>query len=225
MAVFDPNKMCSFDLETTSADPRTARIVTSALVKVEVPNKEVVLRLADPGIEIPEAATAIHGITTEYARANGRPHDEVVQQTIADIYAAWEQGFTLIVYNATFDLSVLSQLDPSFVVKGLVFDPYVVDRARVRRPGKRTLTAVSEYYAVPVGDDAHEASADALAAARIAWQMCKRWPELTQMDEGELMEQQAIDYFRMQESLAQYFERQGRDTSTINYAWPVQSFA
>ena len=35
MATFDASRMLSFDLETTSANPREARVVTSALVRID----------------------------------------------------------------------------------------------------------------------------------------------------------------------------------------------
>jgi DNA polymerase-3 subunit epsilon len=59
-----------FDLETTGIDVDSCRIVT-AHVGVIGPRGEVVEQrqwLVDPGIEIPTAATLIHGVTTERAR-------------------------------------------------------------------------------------------------------------------------------------------------------------
>ena len=111
---FDASKMLSFDLETTSVNTREAKIVTSAVIRIagrDVVKKET---LADPGVEIPEAAAKIHGITTEKARAEGRPHDEVLHETVNAIKAAWDEGFTLIVYNAPYDLSVLRNLTGDF---------------------------------------------------------------------------------------------------------------
>ena len=71
---FDASRMLSFDLETTSANPMEARIVTSALVTIDGSSSDPYEMLADPGVEIPEGAANIHGITTEQARAEGRPH-------------------------------------------------------------------------------------------------------------------------------------------------------
>lgn len=60
--------MAGFDLETTGVDVETARIVTAHLNGVDwtVAVDE----------DIPEAATAIHGITTDYARKHGSPLTE-----------------------------------------------------------------------------------------------------------------------------------------------------
>ena len=86
---FDASRMLAFDLETTSANPKEARIVTSALVRIDGRDVQKVEHLADPGIEIPQEATNVHGITTEKARAEGRPHEEVLKDTVEAIKAAW----------------------------------------------------------------------------------------------------------------------------------------
>ncbi|NLP39152.1 MAG: 3'-5' exonuclease [Corynebacterium pollutisoli] len=219
---FDASRMLSFDLETTSRFPREARIVTSALVRIDGRQVDAVEHLADPGVEIPEEATKIHGISTEKARAEGRPHDEVLADTVAAIRKAWEDGLTLVVYNACYDLTVLRQLTGDFVVTGPVFDPYVVDRVKdPYRRGKRNLGAMSEHYGVELGN-AHEATSDALAAARIAWKQARQWPELTRMDEGELMEFQAVGHHDRQMDFARYLQGQGKDASDVSTAWPMQ---
>ena len=221
MSQFDPGRMLAFDLETTGRDPLTCRIVTSALVRISKAGAQPKELLADPGIEIPEAATAVHGITTEHARTHGRPHDEVLAETIADLRSAWSEGYTVVAYNANYDLSVLRALDPSFTVDGLVFDPYVVDKHRVRRKGRRTLTNTCEHYGITL-ENAHEATADALAAARIAWKQARQWPELTDMSGPELMEYQAVAYFDMQQSLANWLRGQGKDADDVDTTWPMR---
>lgn len=217
---FDPRHMLSFDLETTGVDPQTAKIVTSALVTIRGKERDDLEMLADPGIEIPEQASAVHGITTEHAREHGRPHDEVLAETISRIRKGWDDGATLIVYNATYDLSVLKALDPTFTVDGPVFDPLAVDKEKNKfRKGKRTLEAVCAHYNVPL-DNAHEATADAIAAARVAWKLTREYPELTEMTSDELMLAQATWYYEAQLSLQAWFEKQGKET-TVNTSWPI----
>ncbi|WP_034658395.1 3'-5' exonuclease [Corynebacterium sp. KPL1818] len=221
---FDASRMLAFDLETTSANPKDARIVTSALVRIDGRDVQKVEHLADPGIEIPQAATDVHGITTEKAQAEGRPHEEVLKDTVDAIKAAWEDGLTLIVYNAAFDLTVLRSLTGDFTVTGPVFDPYVIDRVSDKwRKGKRTLGAVCEHYGVELGN-AHEATADALAAARVAWkQVRQHYPNLAQMDENELMEFQAVKWYEDRVAFKKYLEGKGRDASDVATAWPLIS--
>ncbi|MCG7462633.1 3'-5' exonuclease [Corynebacterium tuberculostearicum] len=219
---FDASRMLAFDLETTSANPKEARIVTSALVRIDGRDVQKVEHLADPGIEIPQEATNVHGITTEKARAEGRPHEEVLKDTVEAIKAAWEDGLTLIVYNAAFDLTVLRSLTGDFTVTGPVYDPYVIDRVSDKwRKGKRTLGAVCEHYGVELGN-AHEATADALAAARVAWkQVRQHYPNLAQMDENELMEFQAVKWYEDRVAFKKYLEGKGRDASDVSTAWPL----
>ncbi|HIW95482.1 MAG TPA: 3'-5' exonuclease [Candidatus Corynebacterium gallistercoris] len=217
---FDPQRMLSFDLETTGRNPKTARIVTSAMVTINGKNKHELELLADPGVPIPEEATAVHGISTAYAQEHGQDHGEVLAETIRRIRQAWDAGATLVVYNAAYDLTVLRSLDPSFSVDGPVFDPYVVDRAKDQyRKGKRTLELVCEHYGVPL-DNAHEATADAVAAARVAWKLAKKYPDLTEMSSDELMMAQARWHYDAQSSLQEYFTNQGKDVQ-VNTEWPV----
>lgn len=222
-AAFDASRMLSFDLETTSANALEARIVTSALVRIDGSSVTATEALADPGVEIPQEAANVHGISTEKARAEGRDHDEVLRETVDAIKQGWEDGLTLVVFNAPYDLTVLRQLTGDFTVTGPVYDPLLIDRARDRyRKGSRNLTALSEHYGVRL-DNAHEATSDAMAAARIAWkQVRKLWPELAQMPPGELMEYQAVQYYHLQNNLRKHFEAKGRDTTGFSASWPMQ---
>lgn len=213
--------MLAFDLETTGTDPHTCRIVTSALVRLADGSKDSTIMLADPGIEIPKAASDVHGITTEQARGEGRPHAEVLADTIAGLRTAWQEGLAVVAYNAAYDLTVLHSQDPSFTVDGLVVDPFVLDHHYdSERRGKRTLTDACQHYQVRL-DSAHDATEDALAAARIAWVMARRFPQMTELTGEELMELQAISYYKYKKNLQQYLDGKGVDTSDFTFGWPT----
>lgn len=67
-----------FDLETTGIETETSRIVSAYVGVVDAFGApKGVSWLADPGVEIPAQASAVHGITTERARAEGRDAAEV----------------------------------------------------------------------------------------------------------------------------------------------------
>lgn len=88
----------TFDLETTGVDVETARIVTASLLLL---NPDGSVRragewLADPGVEIPEAAAAVHGVTTEYARAHGQPAQQVVWELAGAIGSLFLDGVPVI---------------------------------------------------------------------------------------------------------------------------------
>lgn len=65
--------LLAFDLETTGTDVETDRIVTAAVVRLEADGSvsAELTWLLDPGVAIPEQASAIHGISTERAREHG----------------------------------------------------------------------------------------------------------------------------------------------------------
>src|SRR5690606_29481365 len=77
--------LAALDFETSSPDPLTTRIVTACVLRVD--GSEVRTRnwIANPGVEIPAEATAVHGITTEYAEKYGRPHDDVAAEVVAEV--------------------------------------------------------------------------------------------------------------------------------------------
>jgi len=171
-----------FDLETTGIDVETSRIV-SAHVGVIDANGEVIERLdwiADPGIEIPEGASAVHGITTERARAEGRPAQEVVAEIVAAIAGIFDRGLALTIYNAPYDLTLLNREAARYGIAPLpspapIVDPLVLDRVVDRyRKGKRTLEAATEFYGIKLSD-AHDAAADAIAAGRLAQELVRRY--------------------------------------------------
>lgn len=95
--------LIGFDLETTGTEPGESRIVTAALV--EVAGGVVGERrgwLADPGIPIPEQASAIHGISTERAAREGRPAREVADEVASALAGLWRRGAVVVAYNAAF---------------------------------------------------------------------------------------------------------------------------
>ncbi len=170
-------RLVGFDIESTAAEPETARIVTAALIVAGggVATETLTL-LADPGVEISEGATAVHGITNERARAEGKPAAEVVAVILDTLAIYLQGGAPLCIYQARFDLTILDREAARYglvplqdrvslrVVDGLVLDKHL---DRFRR-GSRKLDAVCEHRGA-VLDAAHDAASDALAAARLAW--------------------------------------------------------
>jgi len=154
------DQLAVFDLETTGVDVETARIV-SACVAVLAADGTVVERwdwLADPGVEIPDAAAAVHGITTAQARADGRPAHVVVAEITQALRVLFALGIPLVIYNAPYDLTLLDRecrrhgLDPLEVISPVI-DPLVIDKAVDRyRKGKRTLVATAELHTVTLDD-------------------------------------------------------------------------
>lgn len=217
--------LAAFDLETTSPDPHTARIVTACVLRVD--GGDVTRRhwVADPGIPIPAEATEIHGYSDEYVQKHGRPHDEVLAEVIAELRAVWAEGRALAIYNGSFDLSLIAAHAPGFAVGGLVVDPFVLDKRVARLPtgsGVRKLGAVAARYGVELGD-AHNAESDALATARLAWKLPRLYPELAAYSSDELMQQQQHWYREHVHQLIDRMRHNGRDYSHVRTEWPIQA--
>lgn len=209
-----------FDLETTSAQPKDARIVTACVGRVDGSKTSSTTWLADPGVEIPEAAAAVHGISTEHARTHGRPHVEVLHEVVAELRACWKEGRAVAIYNAAYDLTVLhTQAGGKFTVDGPVIDPFVLITEFDKRTGNRRLASVCERFGIALGN-AHDAEADALAAARLAWKVSRTFPILSLIDADELMRKQA-EFYRRHQQQAQARQQAYRSGGTFNTSWPI----
>ncbi|HJF12408.1 MAG TPA: 3'-5' exonuclease, partial [Corynebacterium falsenii] len=64
-------------------------------------------------------------------------------------------------------------------------------------------------------------TADAVAAARVAWKLARQFPELVEMTSDELMLAQSTWHYETQSRLQQYFDDKGMDRS-VNTSWPLQ---
>lgn len=241
--------MCPFDTESTGVDLENDRIVSATVVvmrpaaaggKHEVEVRSHVIAV---DIDIPQGATDIHGITTEYAREHGKPAADVLDLVAADLAMALRAGVPAVGMNLSFDWTLLDRecrrwgvptvedrLDGQPIAP--VVDVYVIDRALDRyRPGSRKLTDLCEHYGVRI-DGAHDATFDALAAARVAYRMGQRsqmdlaalralyasrrypnpiaaqWQQFGRLPLADLHEAQTRWYREQTESLRQHWNRQ-----------------
>lgn len=185
-------RMAALDFETTGVIPHEAIIVTAHLGYVgggqaTDPNNWV---LSPGDYEIPEGATAIHGYTTERARAEGVDHRGGVEAIACAVAQALTSGGPLVGHNlGGYDLTVLEaecrRWDVATISdrtgKGFwpVLDTMVLDkhvdpfRKRVSTTqGAHTLRTVAETFGLGWDEKAaHGASYDAMASARAAWRM------------------------------------------------------
>lgn len=216
-----------FDTETTGVDVENCRIV-SATVAVINADGEVTDRidwLLNPGIEIPAGATNVHGITTEFAVANGRPPAEGVAEIVAILRAHFSRGLPLVAYNAPYDLTLLNRESLRYGILPLtapspVIDPLVIDKAVDRyRKGKRTLVAASEHYGV-VLEDAHDAGADAIAAGRVAQAIARKHAQALPATAAELHALQVAWSQQQADSFQDYMRRERDPNFVAEGGWP-----
>lgn len=221
----------AFDLETTGRDPATARIVSASVVVVDSAGRFIGRHewLADPGVEIPEAASTVHGITTARARAEGRPAPVVIAEVTASLRELFDARIPVLAFNAVYDFTVLAREcrrwalpDPPHPMP--VLDPFQIHRELERRREggrKRTLVALCDEFDVPLAH-AHTSSADAAATLGLADALARRWPEL-QMPARWLHELQVVWLRERAERRAAHLRREGWAEADIPgpHPWPV----
>ncbi|MDP5310461.1 exonuclease domain-containing protein [Streptomyces poriferorum] len=219
-------RMAGFDIESTGTDPETARIVTACIVQVGDQKPTVAANwLTDvDGEEIPAGAAAVHGISTEKARADGVDLRQAVEEISAALAQVILAGVPVVAMNARYDLSLLDReiqrfgFDP--LPDGPVIDPLVLDKhVDTYRAGKRTLTHLCQHYQVKL-DAAHSADADAVAACRVAWRQAAQYPQLAGMNLDELHTAQIGWAAEQAASLQEHFRKKDPE-AVVEGAWPL----
>lgn len=252
--------MISLDTETTGVSVEHDRIVTVTTALLRPGQEpEVTSDLIAVDIDIPAEATAVHGITTEHARAHGEKAPGVLAHVAADLALALTRGTPIVGMNLAYDLTILdrelrrhgidtldARLDGGHIAP--VIDVFVLDKfLEPYRPGKRQLTDLCRVYGVR-HDGAHDATEDALAAARIAWRIGQRTTlsvddlcvlyadrrrptevarnveRLGRMSLAELHAAQ-VGWRREQcDSLRAYFDDRGQEHDGVPGDWPMVPF-
>ncbi len=224
-------RMAAFDIESTGVDPHEDRIVTAAVCFVGGGREtEPHTWLVDPGIEILEGATKVHGITTEEARAKGMPAPLAVQEILRVVSDTIARGLPIVGHNVgRFDLTMLDAearryglgplLWPSAELR--VIDTLVLDKQVDRyRKGKRNLETACQHYDATI-DGAHDSGHDAIAAARVAWRIGKRYPEIGNLHLDILHASQVFWAAEQAASLELYKRANGEPDAVIPRAWPI----
>lgn len=218
-----------FDLETTGIDVETSRIVSAYVGVIDAdgnPHPAGQSWLADPGVEIPAGATAVHGISTERARTEGRPAAEVVAEIIAVLRSLLAQRVPVTIYNAPYDLTLLNREAARYGIEPLesptpIIDPLVLDKAMdTYRKGKRTLEVAAGIYGVDLLD-AHDATADAVAAGRVAQAIGRKYAGQLGSDLPELHSKQT-QWCADHAASFQSFKRKTDPQFVSHGGWPVR---
>lgn len=217
--------LIGFDLETTGTNTRTARIVT-ANITVRYPDGEELKYdwLIDPGVEIPEGAAAVHGITTEHAQEHGQDPKEALDQIADTLREYYDHDGYIVIFNAGYDLPLLKNELKRHGLQPLtefpiyrVYDPLVIDRTADKyRRGSRKLVDMCPVYGVEVSEDAHQADED----VRMTLDLIEKMLQMYQLPEKdlELYELQAGAHREWAESFGQYLRRQGK-VDDVNREW------
>ena len=174
------------DTETTGVkgDVRLVQLAWQGFnaQRVQVALQNTLIRPA--GFRIPPDATAVHGITTEYALQWGMGLAEALEQLSAEIANPLGPAHVLVGHNLTYDLRVLEgeyrrlhlpspfdglpRLDTMLTTVELCAIP--------RDMGGWKWPKLQELYFVLFDEDfpAHDAGADVAACARCLWELQDR---------------------------------------------------
>ena len=169
------NPLVFFDLETTGIDIVKDRIIEISYVKVFPNGKEEskTLRI-NPGMPIPPASTAIHGITDDDVK------DCPLFKNVAKQLAAQIEGCDLAGYNSNrFDIPLLAE---EFLRAGVDIDltrrKFIDVQTIFYKMEQRTLAAAYKFYCQKSLENAHTAAADTMATYEVLKAQLDRYPEL-----------------------------------------------
>lgn len=224
-------KFVGFDIESTGIDPEVDRIVTFSIIVQDGENATVHEWMIDPGVEIPDGASNVHGITTDVARELGRTPAEALREVWAELRDAAEDSI-LTAYNCPFDLTMLraelkrhgiidhdSDAVEDLVAAVGIIDPLVIDKAiDPYRKGSRKLIDVSQHHGFSL-TNAHNSTADVEATIFLAKKFLGMLRDGSTM--GQLMELQAASKAEQAQSLSNYFRKQGREDWEVDGSWPI----
>lgn len=219
--------LCALDLETTGVNVETDRIVTACVARVSGTGAfppSVASWLANPGVAIPGSATALHGVTTARAQADGENPETVTAEITAMLARAMNAGVPVVGYNVIYDLTLLDRESRRYGLPTLteltgwcepVVCGRVLDKQVSRRSGPRKLTDCCEYWQVAV-DGAHNSTADAIAAAGVVVRIAQRNPSIAGVGLRELHARQ-VEWHREQcLSHAAYARRKAAAAATVD---------
>lgn len=179
------NPLVFFDLETTGTNINADRIVEICYLKI-YPNgneESKTLRI-NPGMHIPEASSAIHGIYDADV-ADCPMFKDVAKKIAADI-----EGCDLAGFNSNrFDIPVLAE---EFLRAGIDVDlmkrKFVDVQVIYHKLEQRTLSAAYKFYCNKNLEDAHTAEADTRATYEVLKAQLDRYPDVLKNDMAFLSE-------------------------------------
>ena len=218
--------LAALDFEATGTDPLTARPVSVALVidgNHKLSSLEV-CEVMDAGVEIPEEASKVHGITRELLeRTDAKSSLEVIMSVIDSLRIIQSCNIPLVIFNACYDWPLLQMeakryaLDFDFDSVAII-DPMIIDRSLDKyRRGKRTLTDVCAHYNVAL-DQAHDARFDCIGAIGVARALLKQY-KLESRNPYSLHEDQIGMHGDWVKGVNDYWKKNRIDKS-IRGIWP-----
>lgn len=154
------------DLETTGLNLETDRIIECAVVLFNFENEKIACweSLIDPGIEIPEASKAFHGISDEMV--HGRP---TIDRVLPEIFE-FMKDYIVIGHGINFDLAFLNAAAKRAGIKLDFAKNPTIDTLRLARLyGKspsNALQVLREHFEIKE-EGAHRAMGDVIVNIKV----------------------------------------------------------
>jgi DNA polymerase III subunit epsilon len=220
------------DLETTSVEPRNARIVQCGIVLNTLDGENHIYDwLINPMVPIPLDAVAIHSINDDMVQEKGIKINIAIEQ-IMDTLNALKSCYPespLIVCNGSYDITILDRELRRNSFPGLSLDnfPFVIDVLTCDRKldpwriGRRTLTAVAAAYGIAISG-AHCAVNDINTTIRLARALANKYPSFASCDLKELQLMQRMAHLEWIENYQEFRRRLDDPEFTIAGSdWPM----
>lgn len=222
--------LLGFDTETTGTDVWNDRIITAALVFKESYESPAVKYewMINTGLEIPEEATKIHGITNEAMHEKGQPARKVLDEINLLVHTfAVERQAALIAFNAPYDLTILREdtLRAGGQFAGVfdvipVIDPLVIDKQTDKyRKGKRNLSSTAEHFGIDSAG-AHGALADVIMTMKVGYALARKYPKL--QVPAPTLHEWTKGWKEIQNADYQSYLRKTKPDAVIDDAWPIE---
>jgi DNA polymerase-3 subunit epsilon len=175
--------LASIDIESTGTDPARDRIITLAAI-IYMPNGTEYKHgwMVNPGMRIPKDSTECHGITDDKVK-DCPPFKGVANGVMAVLDGCDLTGFGL----TRFDVPILHE---ELWRAGIEWDlngVHVIDAGSIfQQKEPRTLTAAMAFYCGETLEDAHDATADAVASYKVLQGQLQKYSDLSEMSVEDL---------------------------------------
>lgn len=228
-------KTVTFDTETSGTDTENDRIIT-CFMRAKDDGDTVFEQnwVIDPGVIIPQEASDVHGMTTEWIQEHGRKDAAKAIEEIVHQLSEWgHREFIICGFNHSFDLAILEsearRYNPG--IEGLrvgdgsesfrFIDPCIFSRVfdKYKRGGHQLIT-VAKRNGIEIEDDRlHAADYDVEVTEKLVPIMLNRaWREIPDLRKGltpgefvtNLQGWQAAEKRKWAKNLTNYFESQGK---------------
>lgn len=216
--------MLVFDFETSGVDIEQDRILT-CYIKTNTGFEQS--WTINPGVEVPEGASDVHGMTTEWIQEHGDPDAKKCVSEILEVLREYaDHGYIMSGFNHSFDFGMLHfealRYDlPTLNREGMiVIDPIIIDRKIDKyRKGGRKLMDVARHYGIKVDETRlHEAKYDVIVTEQLVPKVLnaavREEKDLAGLPASKVLDKlqvlQALWKKEWASGLTWYFEKQGK---------------